>query len=342
MATFAGAAHTPSVQAADAPGGLPYTGVNIAGGEFFDPLVKRSPVYGKDYIYPTRDQIAYYAHKGVNIIRVPFRWETLQKEPGQPLVEAELKRIIEVVDIATQRGMAVILDPHNYARYDGKVIGSSELPASAFADFWSRLAVPFIGKGNVWFGLVNEPHDMPTEQWVKAANAAIAAIRKTGATNLILVPGNGWSNAGGWNEDWYGTPNARAMLAIRDPGRRFLIEVHAYFDKDGSGKTPDIVSPTIGSERLRGFTEWCRRHKMRAFLGEFAVAPTELGHQVIDDIMHFMLTNRDVWVGFAWWAGGAWWGDHFFSIEPHEGRDKPQMRFLQPYLQPLVKRSAKP
>jgi endoglucanase len=40
---------------------------------------------------------------------------------------------------------------------------------------------------------MNEPHNMPTELWVNNSNAAIKAIRNTGALQLILVPGNGWT-----------------------------------------------------------------------------------------------------------------------------------------------------
>jgi endoglucanase len=47
------------------------------------------------------------------------------------------------------------------------------------SDFWSRVAN--IHKTNaVIFNLANEPN-LPTEQWVSAANAAIAAIRATGS-----------------------------------------------------------------------------------------------------------------------------------------------------------------
>ncbi len=50
-----------------------------------------------------------------------------------------------------------------------------------------------MGNPKVIFGLMNEPHDLPTENWLTAANVAIAAIRATGATNLITVPGNAFT-----------------------------------------------------------------------------------------------------------------------------------------------------
>ena len=43
--------------------------------------------------------------------------------------------------------------------------------------------------------------------------------------------------------------------------------------------------------------------------------------------------NADVWTGWLWWAGGPSWGDYFLSLEPGaDGQDKPQMRWLRPFL----------
>jgi endoglucanase len=313
---------------------LPYTGVNIAGGEFYDPLKVPEPICGTNFTYPTREEFEYFAARGMNTFRIPFRWETLQPKPKEPFRPAEIGRLKAVVTPATDRGLIVILDPHNYARYFGKVVGGPEVPDEMFADFWARLAAEFVGDESVWFGLVNEPNGMPTEQWLRAANAAIAAIRKTGARNLILVPGNAYSGAHSWLADWYGGANGMWMLKVEDPLNHYVFEVHQYLDSDSSGSHPGVVSPTVGSERLRAFTEWCREHKQRAFLGEFAVPASDLGRQAVDDMLSAMERDRDVWLGFTWWAAGAWWGDYRFSLEPKNDEDRPQLAYLRPHLQP--------
>ena len=316
-----------------APSALEWRGVSLAGAEFGE---KNLPgVFDKDYVYPTVASTAYFQAKGMNLMRLPFLWERLQPRLGQDFDAVELARLRTFVDGTTARGLHVLLDPHNYARWQGHLVGSRELPHSAFADFWRRLAVLFKDNPRVLFGLMNEPHGLPTETWVDAANAAIDAIRATGARNLVTVPGNAWSGAWSWHESWYGTPNAVAMLKLRDPAERLLIEVHQYFNKDGSGSQPDCVSPSIGAERLARFTAWLRQHKRRALLGEIGGGDNPVCAAALRSALDHLQANADVWAGWLWWAAGPWWKDYFMSIEPGPGgADQPLMRVLAPYLKP--------
>lgn len=321
-----------------------YVGVNLAGAEFGESQLPGS--YGSNYTYPTSGEIDYYLDVGLNTFRVPFRWERLQRALFAAFDGAESARLSSVVAYATGQGAYVILDPHNYARYNGALVGSGSLPNSAFADFWSRLAAQYKSNPRVIFGLMNEPYGMPTEQWVAAANAAIPAIRAAGAQNLILVPGNGWTGAHSWSDSWYGTPNAVAMLNIADPINNFAFEVHQYLDGDSSGTSSAVAGATIGSQRLAGFTNWLRAHGRRGLLGEFAVAGSmignaggQIGDEALADMLGYMADNADVWLGWTWWAGGPWWGEYMFTLEPQNlgqanETDRPQLAVLQPHLLP--------
>jgi endoglucanase len=310
-----------------------WRGVSLAGAEF---AVEPSGstfrgTYGVDYIYPNRSEVDYFKSKGMNVIRLPFQWENLQPSLNGAFSSAELNRLKTFVTQTTAKGVNVVLDPHNYARYNGNIIGSAKVPNSAFANFWSRLAGQFKNNDKVFFALMNEPHDMPTEQWVSAANAAITAIRNTGAGNLILVPGNGWTGAWTWDSNWYGTANAKAMLNIRDPNNWYMIEVHQYMDKDAAGFAEDCVSTTIGVERLKTFTAWLRKNNLKGFLGEFASGRNAQCYQALNNMVAYLENNGDVWRGWTYWAAGPWWGDSN-SLEPQNGRDKPQMDILERYL----------
>ncbi|HEU4411523.1 MAG TPA: glycoside hydrolase family 5 protein [Polyangiaceae bacterium] len=322
---------------------IAYRGVNLAGAEFGADRWGggRLPgVHGVDYVYPDPayaagyDSATYYLGKGANAFRVAFRWERLQPARRAGLDAAELARLERTVGRLTAQGALVILNLHNFGRYRGAPVGSAEVPDADLADVWARLALAFKADPKVAFGLMNEPHDMPTEQWVSAANAAIAAIRGAGAENLILVPGNDYSGAHSWHKSSYGTPNAVAMLQIVDPLDRYAVEVHQYLDADFSGTSAECVGPTVGSESVRGFTAWLRAHRKKGFVAEIGAGPGPTCLRALGDLLEHLEQNADVYLGWAYWAGGPWWGDYFMSLEPAGAADKPQMTALEPHFAP--------
>ncbi|RMG96021.1 MAG: glycoside hydrolase family 5 protein [Deltaproteobacteria bacterium] len=312
-------------------GGVPLRGVNLAGAEFAPWAIPG--FYDIDYTYPTPEETTYFTGKGMNVFRLPFLWERLQPYAGAPLDADELARIRTFVDDATAKGAYVILDPHNYARYYNGVIGQDpQVPITVFTDLWSKLAAEFATEDRVIFGLMNEPHSMPTELWRDDANAAIAAIRAAGATNLVLVPGNAWTGGHSWYDDWYGSPNAEVMGGIVDPEDNFAYEIHQYLDTDASGTNWACESPTIGSIRLAAVTDWMRQQGARAFLAEFGGSDDPTCLAALDDILSFLEANDDVWLGWTYWAAGPWWGDYMYSLEPEDGMDRPQMAPLEKHL----------
>jgi endoglucanase len=317
-----------SAQAAHAAdSSVRYTGVNIAGGDFTPNRVPGE--YGRDYIYPDPQTVAYFAAKGMNIIRVPALWERLQHQLGGDLDSKEMGLLDAVISDAASKQMRVILDVHNYAAYHGAMLGSQRLPTSALGDLWRRIAEHYKNNETVFFGLMNEPNNLSTETWLEAANIAIAEIRKTGATNLILVPGNGWSSARSWVAGNYGTPNGDLMLDVKDPANNFAYEVHQYFNADWTGTSADCRSTDIGIATLSPVTQWARQHRQRVFLGEFGVGSDRTCLDALDRVIRFMNENSDVWLGWTYWAGGSWWPDDYFaSVQPLGGKDRPQMGIL--------------
>jgi len=310
-------------------------GVNLAGAEFSE---QRLPgTYQTDYEYPSSTEIDYYAAAGMNLIRLPFRWERLQHELNQELDPDELQRLTDTVRYVTDtKGLSLLLDPHNYARYTSAGVAGIvgvDVDVSAFADFWRRLALVFADQPKVLLGLVNEPNTMPTETWLTAANAAIAAIREAGVQNQIFVPGNGWTGGHSWFQNYYGTPNADVMGGVVDPGNNFVYEIHQYLDADASGTLPTCVSETIGMERMQQVTGWLRERGARGLLGEFGVPGNALCLKAMDQQLEYIEQNRDVWLGWAAWAGGPRWGDNLLSVEPlANGKDRPQLVVIRRHL----------
>jgi endoglucanase len=316
---------------------IKYAGVNLSGAEFG--MQNLPGTFNHDYFYPTTAEVDYYKSRGMNFIRLPFRWERLQHTNSAILDPAELGRMNAFVSYATSQGMYVLLDPHNFMRYYpnprsdfqtttvglvGDTAGSTVSNAD-FANFWSQVAAVYQTNDHVFFGLNNEPDSMSTDQLVGSENAAIAAIRATGATNLIFGPGNAYTGAWCWSMNFYGTANSIDMLKIVDPGSNYLFEAHQYLDSDDSGTHTNIVSVDIGWQRLTAFTAWARANHVKGFLGEYAVPgdiiggtnPANIGGAALTNMLTYISTNSDVWQGWAYWGGGPRWGSNpLFPIDP--------------------------
>jgi endoglucanase len=252
----------------------------------------------------------------------------MQRALNGALDAGEARLLDDTVAYATQRGATVVLDVHNYASFAGQPIGSAGVPTDALADLWRRLAARYKDNGRVVFGLMNEPKGLPTETWLAAANQAIAAIRGSGARNLVLVPGNGWSGAHSWFSRGYGTPNATVMQRIADPADNFAYELHQYLDKDFSGTRAACRSASIGAQALEKVTQWLRQHRRRGFLGEFGAGGDATCLAALEGMLAFMAQHDDVWIGWTYWAAGPWPRDYFTSLEPVDGVDPPQLAVL--------------
>jgi aryl-phospho-beta-D-glucosidase BglC (GH1 family) len=336
VAAVARVAAAPGSASAFAP--LPQTsgpaprGVNLSGAEFgvannWQAAGPTLPgTYGVHYIYPSPAELDYYRSRGFTLVRLPFRWERLQRKLNGPLDPAELGRLDAFVAAARDRGMQVILDPHNYARYYDQLIGSDNVPNAAFADFWRKLARHYQGESAIWaYGLINEPADT-AGRWPAAAQAAVDAIRSVDSAHLILVPGDGWSSAADWARN-------NQNLSIRDPANNFLYEAHQYFDADRSGKyaaSYDAAGahPDVGVELVRPFVDWLRSRQARGFLGEYGAPDGDSRWlTVLERLLAYLDANA---IGSAYWAGGPWWGDYPLSIEPRAGQDRPQLAVVAP------------
>ncbi|OAX53710.1 glycoside hydrolase family 5 protein [Xanthomonas graminis] len=311
-----------------AQGVLKFAGVNLSGAEVSSS--KKPGVLNVDYFYPSDADYAYFAGKGMNIVRLPVLWERLQPKPQGRLDSVQLALIKAAARQARAHHMRLILDIHNYASYHYRRIGSAAVPIKTFSDLWQRLAWEFKDDDNVVFGLMNEPHDISPGLWAAAAQSAVDTIRAAGARNLIMVPGALWSGAHSWYSTVDGESNATALASLYDPLQRTAIEVHQYLDPDSSGTSVACVSPSAATKRLVGFTNWLRKTRHIGFLGEFGASHHPVCQQALDDMLGYIEQNSRLWLGWTAWAGGAWWNVHYaFNLQPDaDGREKPQMSIL--------------
>lgn len=314
---------------------LPLPGVNLSGAEYNG--AKAGARVDIDYVYPTPFEMDYFSAKGFKVIRVPFDIERLQPQRGGPLDPNEFGFLDRVVKYAASKHLSVILDPYAFgylrdAAGVSRAVGSDPLmPASSLASFWSLLARAYVDQSNVIFGLMDEPHKQTPTEWRAVAEASVAAIRATGATQKILVPGTAWTSA----HSWVGSGNAAAWVGFRDSN--FAFEVHQYLDGDSSGTNKECGAG-MGTNSLRTFTDWARANHYKAFLGEFGWSVDPTCPLEAEALLAALSTNSDVWLGYTYWSAGPWMGSsNMFTLEPVKTTadavlDRPQLSILVRHL----------
>jgi len=328
--------------AANAAATIYYAGVAESSGEFgvySQTSVKGTGlpgVFGKDYSFINKSGIDVYVDKNkANLFRVAFLLERMcpvSTGLGSTFDETHFGHYADAINyITTTKGAYAILDPHNYMRYNdpsqqpttGSVIGSGTSGAATtaqFGTFWGELATRFANNSKVIFGLMNEPHDMPTSLILANNQAAIDAIRKAGAKQLIIAPGNGYTGGHSWMD---GSDSSGATLyKIKDPLNNTAFDIHEYVDTDFSGTHQPCTN--LASTKLAPVTAWLKQYGFKAMITEFGVSPQASCDSYVTDIINYM-ANNDVYIGWTAWAAGPMWGTRspccndnkdFGSLEP--------------------------
>lgn len=305
-------------------------GVNLAGAENGVYTNNYTPTYGTNYTYPSTNELDYFRKKGVTLIRLPIQWEVIQPTLGAALSSSEVTRLTNTLNAANARGMSVIIDVHNMARYQGAVISTTTSPTvSEFADFWSRMATQFNGQAGIYaYDIMNEPHDMPNPTtWPTAAQAAVDAIRAVDTSTIIMVEGDNYASASNWRTD-------NENLSITDSANKLVYQAHQYFDFDGSGTyvnsyDGEYAYPDVGVDRLRPFVTWLKDKGARGFIGEFSVPDSD--PRWLDVLNRFIKSMRQNGLSGTYWSAGDFSKYLSFSLEPYFGADRAQMPIISHY-----------
>ncbi|KAF4630304.1 hypothetical protein G7Y89_g7831 [Cudoniella acicularis] len=280
-------------------------GVNESGAEFGNTALPGR--LDKDYTWPPTATIDTLVGKGLNAFRVPIMMERIipTSMTSTTLNATYESGMTTYINYITSKGAYAILDPHNFARYYGKIIDDY----SGFEAFWKTLATVFKDNKLVIFDCNNEPHDMGSVDLGKLMQACINGVRSAGATSQTTSSGND-----------------KALVGLTDPSDKLIYEMHQYLDSDGSGTSATCVSATIGSERLKAATAWLKANNKKAVLGEFAGGANSVCESAVKDMLTYMGANNDVWLGALWWGGGPWWGTYIYTsvsgnVLPFKKRD---------------------
>jgi endoglucanase len=336
---------TPYIFLAAAWAKILYAGVNESGGEFgvFAPVDTPGTglpgEFGVNFAFINKSTIDIFVdQEKINFFRVTFLMERmcpLSFGLGSKFNETYFAEYADAINYITlTKGAYALIDPHNYMRYNdpsmqpftGSVIGNISDPKAAttkqFEEFWNQLAFRFVHNPKVIFGINNEPHDMPTQLLLENNQAAINGIRATGAQQLILAPGNGFTGGHSFtqvtgNND---APSSDFLNKLVDPIKNTAIDIHEYLDIDFSGGHAECTQP--GPANLANVTAWLKENNLKAVLSEFGGGNNANCFQFIDDLVKFMADNNE-WIGWSIWAAGPIWGTASPCCGPDTGSLEP-------------------
>lgn len=233
---------------------------------------------GTEYWYPGIAELAgvntfeYLASRGLDLVRLPFKWERVQGTPGGALNTTELGRYETSVAAAAAAGLKVIADCHSYGEYHFssndtaggtevvKKFGNSpdglghEITQTHFVDLWQKLTARWKTRTDIWaYDLMNEPNGFPDTgtrnqalRWEALSQAAYNAVRTEEAVGAnpnrnILVAGYNFNQVRSWL-----TCHPSTWITGTATSTNLYYNAHHYWDDTGNGQYdmeyPDAVT----------------------------------------------------------------------------------------------------
>ncbi|KAI9682466.1 MAG: Endoglucanase EG-II [Trizodia sp. TS-e1964] len=302
-------------------GKMKYAGVNIAGFDFSCSTDGSCQVGGIYAPLPATGgpdgsgQMKHFVQDdNLNAFRLPVSWQYLvDGNLGGSLSANNLGNYDKLLQACLGTGALCIIDIHNYARWNGGVIGQGGPSNDQFVSLWTQLATKYASPTNVAFGIMNEPHDINIQTWAETLQLVVTAIRKAGATSqYILLPGNNYSSA----SEFAGN-SAAALLPIHNPdgsNTNLIFDIHQYLDSDFSGTNAECSTNKV--DAFTALATFLRSHSRQAFLSETGGGNTQSCVRDLCQLLQYCDANADVFLGYTGWAAGSFDRGYVLSETP--------------------------
>ncbi|OAX40628.1 glycoside hydrolase family 5 protein [Rhizopogon vinicolor AM-OR11-026] len=334
---------------------LRFAGVNIAGFDFgcgTDGTCVISeavpPVYQLSGVDGLGQMQHFVKDDGYNVFRLPVAWQYLTySQMTGVLNETQFSNYNMLVSDCLSTGAYCVIDIHNYARYDGEIIGQGGPSNEIFAELWYNIASYWQNETNVIFGVMNEPHDLPNiTTWAESGmiftltdvspaenvtsslqfrllmllktlgtQSAVTSIRQAGATTqMILLPGDDYTSA----ETFVSGGSAEALNMVQNPDgttTNLIMDVHKYLDYDNSGTNAACVTNNI-EDSWYPLTTWLRANGRQALNTETGGGNVDSCVGYISQEIGYQAANSDVILGYLGWSAGSFATDYVLSQVP--------------------------
>jgi endoglucanase len=258
----------------------------------------------------------------LNIFRLPVGWQYLTANKlGGTLDSNNLAKYDQLVQSCLTTGAYCIIDIHNYARWNGGIIGQGGPTNDQFVSVWTQLATKYKSQSKIVFGVMNEPHNVPSiTTWASTVQAVVTAIRGAGATTqMILLPGNDYTSAGAFITNGSGP----ALLIVTNPNGTtdgLIFDVHKYLDSDNSGTHAECVTDNVATA-FSPLATWLRTNKRQALLSETGGGNVASCEQYLCSQIAYLNSNSDVYLGYIGWAAGSFDSTYVLTMTPNGNQD---------------------
>ncbi|KAK1982206.1 glycoside hydrolase superfamily [Colletotrichum cereale] len=251
----------------------------------------------------------------LNMFRLPVGWQFLvNNQVGGQLNSNNFGRYDQVMQKCLATGAYCMLDIHNFARWNGGIIGQGGPTDDQFVSLWTQLAQKYKGNEKVVFELMNEPHDLDIKLWAATCQKVVTAIRQAGATKqMILLPGTNFNSA----EFLVSSGSAEALTAITNPDGttdNLIIDVHKYLDEDNSGTHKPCTTDNV--ESFRTVAEFLRSKGRKGLVSETGASSDASCFTSFCAQNTFINQNSDVFIGLVAWAAGSFGTNYVLSLTP--------------------------
>lgn len=243
---------------------------------------------------------------GANTVRLPLSegiW--LHGQSSESCFASQYQALIkQTVDTLTALNMNVILDLQ-WSDAGGQSLqggGSWAMPDADSVMFWQQVATGYKGYNNVLFELFNEPHPKLWSCWASPCavtdtsfsddchcvktltftsvgmQALVNAVRKTGATNLVLVAGMDWGY------------NLSRISRYPIKGSNIVYDTHPYPYPEKQPNMWDTAFGTVSKKYPVVSTE----------SGEY-----DCGTSYMSKLLSYFDAHQIGWTGWAWVVQGS-------------------------------------
>jgi endoglucanase len=159
----------------------------------------------------------FIAERGFDHVRIPMRFSGHAQSSAPFTIDASFfQRVDEVLEQATNAGLAVIIDLHSYDEMASDPLAERE----RFLGLWSQIAARYADRPEtVAFELLNEPNTEIDSVWNDIVADAISTVRATNPRRLLVIDSVFWAD-----------PSKLSVLTLPDDAN-LLVSIHLYEPK---------------------------------------------------------------------------------------------------------------